>query len=149
MKKHGKTIAEIMGCGSSTNERPADDFFETPEWATEQLCVVEDVPRRIWEPCLGRGAIARVLRRHGIEVIESDLNPRSGQLQVDFLQTDEAPAGAILTNPPYKYATEWIRHAYDLRLGYLALLLKADFLNADQRRKLVNLVVTHNLVRES
>jgi hypothetical protein len=72
--------------------------------------------------------------------VESDLNPRNGQPQADFLKTREAWAHASVTNPPYKHAAEWIRHAYDLRLGYLALLLKADFLNAEQRRKLVEQV---------
>jgi hypothetical protein len=55
----------------------------------EQLCANEDLPRRISEPCSGGGAIARARRRHGIGVVESDLNPRNSQPQADFLKTRE------------------------------------------------------------
>jgi hypothetical protein len=81
-----------------------------------------------------------VLRAAGHEVLESDLNPRNGQAQLDFLRTGERLAPACVTNPPYKHATEWIRHCYDLGIDYVALLLKADFLNAQERRDRVRAV---------
>ena len=52
------TVAEILGCGSATNKRKRYDFYETPEWAVEQLCEVERLPSVIWEPCAGGGQLA-------------------------------------------------------------------------------------------
>jgi hypothetical protein len=49
-------------------------LYETPRVATEALLEVEvTLPRRIWEPAAGRGAIAKVLREHGHEVVATDL----------------------------------------------------------------------------
>ena len=50
-----------------------NDLYETPECATRALLHIERLPRRIWEPAAGRGAIVRVLRAHGHEVVASDL----------------------------------------------------------------------------
>jgi hypothetical protein len=134
------SIAKIMGAGSATNTRPEDDFFETPEWTTAALCEVENIPPVVWEACSGSGAIARVLRQRGIKVIESDLNPRNNQQRLDFLKTGTKLASAQVTNPPYKHASDWISHSHFLRLDYLALLLKADFLGAVERVQLVKTV---------
>jgi hypothetical protein len=133
------TVAEILGCASATNKRNRHDFYETPEWAVEQFCEVEQLPSVIWEPCAGGGQLACVLRRYGSQVIESDLIRRGrNQQRLDFLESEFSLATAIVTNPPYRIATKFIRHALWLGVEYLALLLKADFLNAQERRELVN-----------
>jgi hypothetical protein len=133
------SVAKILGCGSAVNKRKPFDFYETPSWAVEQLCSVESLPPSVWEPCAGHGAIARVLRRYGVGVIETDLVCRSaGQKCCDFLKVRKALAKAIITNPPYRDATEFIRQAHRLGVSYLALLLKADFLNTGARYRLVN-----------
>ena len=49
------------------------DLYETPDVAVEALLRVENLPRRIWEPACGRGAIVNVLRSHGHEVVASDI----------------------------------------------------------------------------
>ena len=83
------TVAEILGCGSATNKRKRHDFYETPEWAVEQLCEVERLPSVIWEPCAGGGQLARVLRRYGSKVIDSDLIRRGRNQQwFDFLEAE-------------------------------------------------------------
>ncbi len=50
-----------------------NDLYETPEVAVEALLRVENLPRVIWEPACGPGAIVRVLRRHGHAVYATDL----------------------------------------------------------------------------
>ena len=48
----------------------------------------------------------------GYEVRSTDLIDRGyGEGGIDFLQTTEMWDGDILTNPPYKYAKEFIEHA--------------------------------------
>ena len=68
-------------------------------------------------------------------MIETDLAQR-----VDFLKTTEARASAIVTNPPYRYATEFILHAHKLGVTYHAWLLKADFFNAQRALQLVDAI---------
>jgi hypothetical protein len=133
------TVAEILGCASATNKRLKHDAYQTPDWVVEQLCEVERLPSQIWEPCAGEGQLANVLRQHGSKVIETDLDPRTrSQRRLDFLAARRPLAKAVVTNPPYRIATKFIRHALSLGVEYLALLLKADFLNAQERHQLIS-----------
>lgn len=115
---------------SALSERK-DDLYETPPEATRALLAVERLPKVIWEPSAGRGAIVRVLESAGHRVIASDLidyglGYPSGR---DFLMEyqGEPDAGAIVTNPPFKVAAEYIERALQLapkvccllRLAYL------------------------------
>lgn len=113
------------------------DLYETPPEAVRALLSVEDVPMRVWEPAAGRGAIVRVLRTHGIETIATDLvhYPNNAGIQsgVDFL---EQPAmlyetAAIVTNPPFNIAPEFVKHALDISpRSYL--LLRGMFLEGQR-----------------
>jgi hypothetical protein len=136
------TMSELMGCASPTNKRVAHDRYLTPPWCTRALARVESKywPGTIWEPCSGEGDIAAVLLGHA-PVVESDLIPSSARPQIrqlDFLKTTQKLAPAIVTNPPYKHATAFIKHAIQLNITYHAWLFKADFLCAQQRHRLVN-----------
>jgi hypothetical protein len=129
------TISQILGCPSPTNTRRKHDAYQTPPAVTRALARVEFArwPSRIWEPCTGAGKLAAVLREFGTKVIESDL-------PTDFLKTTRAAATAIVTNPPYRLATEFIMHAHELGVAYHAWLLKADFLNAQRAQPLIETV---------
>lgn len=89
------------------------DLYETPEVATRALLRCENIPHRIWEPACGRGAIVRVLTEAGHDVCASDLvqygfpGAHAGR---DFLRESSAPAGyeCVVTNPPFKLATEFV-----------------------------------------
>jgi hypothetical protein len=94
------------------------DLYETPACATEALLRAEPVPLDVWEPAAGRGAIVRVLRAVGHEVIASDIADYGFPLdfQRNFLTETEAPADVecILTNPPFKWAEQFVAHALEL-----------------------------------
>jgi hypothetical protein len=128
------TISQILGCPSKTNKRRKRDFYPTPAHAIGALSGVENHlwPRVIWDPCVGKGDIIGVVASHGFKVVGSDL-----AFGVDFLKKKSKDADAIITNPPYKHATEFIRHANKLGVAYHAWLLKADFLCAKRGLKLV------------
>ena len=57
----------------------------------------------------------------------------------DFYATDTMPkeCTCIITNPPYKYATEFVRHALDLlpEDGWCIMFLKTTFLEGQKRWK--------------
>lgn len=135
------TIADLLGCGSEKNEREKDDFYSTPNSCTIALCEAEQtlMPKNIWEPCSGTGAIADVLIHRGHKVIETDLVNRGREeckSRIDFLMERKPLATAIITNPPFKLAEDFVRHAGDIGVNYLALLLKADFLHSASRYEL-------------
>lgn len=117
---------------SALSER-SNDLYETPACAIRALMNAEGLPRVIWEPCAGRGAISRELISAGHAVIASDLVAYPGadngiQTSIDFLMERRPPAGcqAIVTNPPFKSADAFVRHGLDLGcMVYVLLRLMA------------------------
>jgi hypothetical protein len=138
-----RTISDILGCASPTNERERDDFYATPHDCTEALIAAEGdrLPRRVWDPCCGAGDIAAVLERSGREVVATDLVDRGfGCGGRDFLLERTALAGAIVTNPPFRFAEAFVRHAAELGVEYLAFLHAAHWLHAAERGRMVERV---------
>jgi hypothetical protein len=116
------------------------DCYGTPPVAVEALLRVEKPPHRIWEPACGRGAIVNVLRAHGHEVVATDIADYGlpitppGYWGRDFLLETSAPKGteAIVTNPPFQIAAQFVEHA--LRLSPLVImLLRLAFMESERR----------------
>jgi hypothetical protein len=114
------------------SERSAD-LYETPREATEALLRAEMwLPSEIWEPCAGRGAISRVLKEAGHNVLSSDICAYEGAdhdiaTPFDFLKVasrldGKFPGTKIVTNPPFKLANQFIRHALKLDCDTYVLL---------------------------
>lgn len=109
-------------------KRKPSDVYPTPYEATCALIRwhAPPVDATILEPACGNGAISRALKALGREVDSSDLRHTGyGQGGIDFL-ADDTPAGAIITNPPFSLAADFIRHACK-RAPYVALLLKSNY----------------------
>ena len=103
--------ARLTG-GSRAYEREKDDFYPTPPEILEPLLRVESLPRTVWEPACGDGAITRVLTAHGHEVTSTDLVDRGfGEGRRDFLLEREPLGGALVTNPPFRLWYEFADHA--------------------------------------
>lgn len=119
-----------MSQRNSGYERKERDCYETPEWVTAALVPhLPRRPKRVWEPAAGSGKMVHALREAGFVVSGTDI--ATGQ---DFLK-NAAGAEAIITNPPYELATEFIRHALDATMGggFVAMLLRTDFDHAASR----------------
>lgn len=109
-----------------------DDLYETPGEAVRALLSVEPLPLTVWEPACGPGAIVREIRATGRAVVATDLvdwgcpDSLSG---VDFLMEMKPPFGvpAIVTNPPFKLAEQFAKHAVGL-VPEVYLLLRVAFL---------------------
>lgn len=128
-----------MSQRDSGYERKERDLYETPEWVTEALLPYLQSVNDIWEPACGSGKMSRVLGRYQRRVIATDIFDPEG-IAVDFLAAPEIIAGphdAIITNPPYELATEFIKKALDFMQpsrGIVAMLLRTDFDHAASRR---------------
>lgn len=135
------TTARLIGAGPKA-KRAVHDFYATPPECTEALIRAEGsslLLRPVVEPCCGEGHISRVLRRYGAEVESSDLIARGyGRGGVDFLKTRrQLICKAIVTNPPFSLAADMVRHAMHLRAEKIAMLLKLQFLETQQRADLM------------
>jgi hypothetical protein len=116
------------------------DLYETPAPATRALLAVESLPPVIWEPACGPGAIVRVLRATGRTVIASDIvdygcPDSSGG--VDFLKAGLA-CDCVVTNPPYRDAEAFVRHAIALGASKIVMLLRLAFLESSKRTPLLD-----------
>jgi hypothetical protein len=123
-----------MSQRESGYERIERDCYETPEWVTRALLPYLGNVKSVWEPAAGSGKMVRVLKAAGLQVLSTDIS--TGQ---DFLLAGEHPVDAIVTNPPYISATQFIEHALRLTRssgGKVAMLLRADFDSAKTRRHL-------------
>jgi hypothetical protein len=135
-----------MSQRESGYERKERDLYETPEWVTEALLpYLPGGLKTIWEPACGPGKMVRVLRAAypAAEVLASDVDPGDGHTTADFLAENSHiahfPIDAIVTNPPYAQAEQFIVRALDLAkagLGVAAMLLRVDFDSAKSRRYL-------------
>jgi hypothetical protein len=120
-----------------------DDLYETPAVAVDALLAVEKIPEHVWEPACGPGAIVRVLRGHGHHVLASDLvdyeSPDQDHAGWDFLLERNCPPGieAIVTNPPFKNAGEFVAHALHL-VPIVVMLLRLAFLESDRRTPILD-----------
>ena len=89
----------------------------------------------------GGGHVSEILKRSGYDVVSADIVKRdySGQdYTADFLRDGLKWSGDIITNPPYKYAAEFVEHALDvIDDGHkVAMFLKLTFLEGEKRRAL-------------
>ena len=114
-----------------------DDLYETPPEAVHALLQAENLPPYIWEPACGPGAIVSVLRGVGYKVLATDLIDYRTEFQdeggMDFLQVRGCPAHhAIVTNPPFKLANEFVAHALDI-CPRVYMLLRLAFLESQRR----------------
>jgi hypothetical protein len=119
-----------------------DDLYETPPEATRALLRAEKLPHWLWEPAAGRGAIVDVLRGAGHTVLASDLVDYGCSTHFhgrDFLMEYKAPDGceAIITNPPFKLANQFVLQALAL-CPRVIMLLRLAFLESQGRAAILD-----------
>lgn len=123
-----------MSQRDSGYERKERDLYETPGWVTDALRPHVRPVAVVWEPACGGKKMVVALTKWNVAVCASDISEGK-----DFLLfTTAQAADAIITNPPYVLAQEFIQHALDLLKprGFVAMLLRTDFDHAKTRQHL-------------
>jgi len=148
-----KTLGVTLGSSSHTNhERISNDFYATYPNTVKLLLTKlgQDgifLNENIWENAVGEGHIADVLKSYGYNVKNTDIIDRGYKdtYVLDFILPlykyypfEIEDKFDILTNPPFKYATEWVyKSMQHLKDGCkLILLLRIQFLETTNRYKL-------------
>lgn len=139
----------IFTCNGASNhsegERQQHDYYATEPKAVELLLEQEQFNPYVWECACGEGHISEVLKKHHYRVRSSDLYDRGyeGTEIIDFLTVNKEDMKPdvprdIITNPPYKYAKEFVEKALEISMGgtKVAMFLKLTFLEGKARKKL-------------
>jgi len=123
-------------------DRDRLDFYPTPPGATRALLSVESFDGAIWEPACGEGDMTRPLREAGYRVFATDIKDYGGDPLVrawDFLSPlPLRPSGLrhIVTNPPFRLASEFAYRARESVPGKVCLLVRLMWLESLRRRDL-------------
>lgn len=140
-KGNRKSVFVTLGASNHTDkEHHHEDYYATDPIAAKLLLAAEPFEGKIWECACGEKHLAKVFEAAGFEVRSSDIVDRCGNEVFDFLGIENCDRwdGNIVTNPPYKYATEFIYKALSLiRQGdKVAMFLKVQFLEGKERKAL-------------
>lgn len=142
-----RKVPEVSNLGYE--RKPADLYETREEWITEGLIkhivkppfnLIPDKKKTlVWEPACGSGKMAKVLNRH-FYVSATDLYDYGyGEGGHDFFEWQQSCVDAIITNPPYSMATEFLAHALKLIepiQGVVCMLMRQDFDSASTRKHL-------------
>ena len=122
---------------STTRERVDNDFYATPPESTIALLEREVFEGEVLEPACGAGHISEVLKSYGYETISTDLVDRGyGTGGVDFLNTEFKKVDNVVTNPPFKYAKEFIEKALEVSNKKVAMFCKIQLLEGVFRQEM-------------
>lgn len=141
-------------------ERERNDYYATHPIALEMFAPHFPIARKVGEPSCGEGHLSRWLKAHGHGVLSTDLidrgygigginffevgnpdmfeNTEGNRLLTEWCLKDNASQPFdILTNPPYKFATEYVLHALELipEKGHVIMFLKTTFLEGMERKE--------------
>lgn len=136
-----RAVYTTLGASNHTEKgRQQHDYYATEPKAAELLLAVEKFAPTIWECACGEGHLSKVFEAAGYEVISTDLIYRSfgDPAPLDFLkETLNKFEGDIITNPPYKYALQFIEQALNsVQPGRkVAMFLKLQFLEGKKRKE--------------
>ena len=110
------------------------DLYQTPKTAVDLLTKYIDLPRPIWEPAAGLGAISKVL----------DAIPTSIETGQDFLTyIPDFNFESIVTNPPFSIKDKFIQKCFDYGKPFCLLmpLMSLEGVNRQAIWKQVNLTI--------
>lgn len=134
-------FSTLSASSHSDTDRQNEDYYATPPFAVVKLLEKEKFNHYIWECAAGELHISNTLEENGYKVRSTDIIDRTnGKIEtLDFLTASaDKISPDIITNPPYKYATEFVEHALDISMDSVkvAMFLKIQFLESQKRREL-------------
>lgn len=138
-KKSANVYSTLGASNHASSERQPEDLYCTHPKAVEELLKLEKFNNPIWEPCDGLGHISDVLIAHGYNVRRSDLHTRGRNIEgIDFLECNERWSGHIITNPPYRQATDFVRKTLAVVADgcKVAMWLRILYLESAERKRL-------------
>lgn len=138
MKKH-LSGGQLAG-GNTATKREENDFWATNPKTTRMFLEKFKLEGSILEPSCGQGHLAEVIKEFypNNEIVSTDLIDRGyGQGGIDFLKHDYGRNfDTVITNPPFKFAQEFIEKGLEISNRYVIMFCKIQLLEGVSRRKL-------------
>lgn len=136
-----ESIYKMLGASNHTEEeRQKEDYYATDPIAVELLLDLETFNKDVWECACGEKHMSNVLEKRGFNVRSSDIIKRCDDIEeYDFLKNENIEwNGDIITNPPYKYAEEFVYKALQIipTGNKVAMFLRLQFLEGKKRKQL-------------
>lgn len=134
-----KTTFSTLGASShSDHEREKNDYYATDPNTIDALFAVEEFSPFIWECACGEGHLSTRMAELDKAVWLSDIIDRGNNDVIDFLTTNKEWNGDIITNPPYKYAQEFLEKSMEVLDDNrkVAMFLKLTFLEGQKRKEM-------------
>ena len=140
---NSNSVFKSLSASNHTDtEREQHDYYATDTIAIDKLLMGgAKLAPNLWECACGNGCLSKKLEEYGYNVKSTDLVDRGyGQGGVDFLEVEDKFDGDIITNPPYKYAQDFIEKGLELipNGNKVYMFLKLQFLEGKKRRALFN-----------
>jgi hypothetical protein len=140
----GNSVSYITTNGFANirnHNREENDFYATEPKAVKMLMELIDLTNKeVWECACGAGHLSEEMIVNGLDVFSTDLIDRGyGVSDYDFLsEKNKQWKGHIVTNPPYKYAQQFIEKAIDITENgsYIAMFLPIRYTEGKARKKL-------------
>lgn len=138
------TFTCLGASNHSSHNRAEYDYYATDPKAAELLLEVEPNLKNIWECACGGGHLAKVFKFHNKLKLATDIVNRGYGIQEDFLNnlflkfnSENTYNGDIVTNPPYKYALEFVKQAINIISNNykVCMFLKITFLEGKERKE--------------
>lgn len=133
-----KSLFVTMGASNHAKEaREVNDYYATDPWAIDCLKEKIELPHVILEPSCGEGHLSKRLEALGHKVYSYDkINRGYGDVQ-DYFFMENLPEGCecIITNPPFKYLTNFVLHSLELlpEGGLCCMFVKTTTLEGVER----------------
>jgi hypothetical protein len=131
-----------LGASNHTDgDRAENDYYATDPATIKPLFDREEFSPMIWEPAAGEGHLSKAMIELGKTVYSTDIVDRGYSVEplLDFLNYNGGIwHGDIITNPPYKYAHEFVEKAMEIISdgSKVAMFLKIQFLEGQKRAEL-------------
>jgi hypothetical protein len=116
-------------------DRHPDDWYVEPFWCSRRLFEEEAFDGGIWDPACGLGRVLFSAEAAGYPVTGSDIICRSGYCDAlfDFHTCERPRARNIVSNPPFRDAEAFVRHALTIADGKVVFLLPLSWLTGKAR----------------
>ena len=116
-----KKMVKGINSKRASSGKIKNGFVQTPEYVTKALLENELFEGNILEPCCGKGAISKVLKEKGYNVISSDLI-NYGYGEVKDLFDIKENYDNIITNPPFALKIDMVNYLLEHTKRKLVLL---------------------------
>jgi len=144
-----KISGGALAGGRGIYERVEDDFYATdPNSVLSFLNEYELDGKIVYEPCVGEGHIAKTIKNYYLDkmVYGTDLVDRGyGDGVFDFINGDVSDliklgvpvnnVDWVITNPPFKFAKEFINKSLNIANKGVVMFLKIQFLESQSRKE--------------